>query len=59
MTAPSPPHQPVAPRSGNHVNGGGRAKIATVTRLGGGRQKVIPLADAPDDVFHVANANTK
>ena len=51
--------QPAAVRSGNHVNGGGRAKIAAVTRLGGGRQKVIPLADAPDDVFHVANANTK
>jgi len=43
----------------SHLNGGGRAKIATVQRLGGGRQKVISLADAPDDVFHVANANTR
>ncbi|XP_043235499.1 metastasis-associated protein MTA3-like isoform X2 [Amphibalanus amphitrite] len=59
IPAPTAAPPPAAPRSGNHVNGGGRAKIAAVTRLGGGRQKVIPLADAPDDVFHVANANTK
>lgn len=38
----------------NHVNGG-RNKLAAVTRICGGRQKVISLSDAPDDVLHVAN----
>lgn len=41
------------------VSNGGRPKVATITRVGGGRKQMISWVDAPDDVFFVANSATK
>lgn len=41
---------------GNPMNG--RAKVATITRVGG-RKQMISWVDAPDDVFFVATDGTR
>lgn len=41
---------------GHSING--RAKVATITRVGG-RKQMISWVDAPDDVFFVATENTR
>lgn len=42
-------------------SGGGRAKIATVSRIGGGsgRPRIISWMDAPDDVYFYSSESTK
>ncbi|KAG8226859.1 hypothetical protein J437_LFUL006568 [Ladona fulva] len=41
----------------NHLNG--KAKIATMSRMGGGRKQVISWMDAPDDVYFRATEASK
>ncbi|KAH8030225.1 hypothetical protein HPB51_006657 [Rhipicephalus microplus] len=38
---------------------GGRPKVATITRLGGGRKHLISWVDAPDDLYFVATEATR
>lgn len=37
----------------------GRQKIATFTRIGGGRKQMIGWVDAPDDLYFIASEPTK
>lgn len=37
----------------------GRPKIATITRIGGGRKQMINWVDAPDDLYFVATDSSK
>lgn len=47
---PPPPTVPI---------NGGRPKVATITRLGGGRKHLISWVDAPDDLYFVATDATR
>lgn len=40
------------------IANGGRAKVATITRVGG-RKQMISWVDAPDDVYFVATEATR